>query len=152
MVPVIEPERAEAKRLPPPEARMLTIGVGLGATALWYAGALGIGEMWTSAPGRDHLKIPIAGPFLDLSKTGCPASEPNCSLTELVLRTVLVSLDALGQSGSLAIAIQGIVMSTATAGQPAVTPPASVPTQTSFRIVPQLASDTGTGVTVLGTF
>jgi len=149
---VIEPEKAEVDRLPPPRARALTVGIGLGSTALWYAGALGIGELWSRAPGREHLKLPIVGPYLDLAETGCPASESDCSLTELVLRTVLVSLDALGQTGSLAIAIQGLVMSTSTTESSAPPAPASTSERASVRIVPQLASDTGTGVAVLGTF
>lgn len=105
------PSRDAASR-PPPVTRWALIGTGLAATGLFYAGAYGIGEAWPDAPGRNELRYPIAGPFMDLARTGCPANDSSCSTLELVLRTVLVSLDALGQVGGVGLILQGAILGT----------------------------------------
>jgi hypothetical protein len=112
------PMRDRPLQKPPESSRWLLLGVGLGTTALWYGGALGIRELWPSQADRQDLKIPVAGPFMDLYHTGCPASNPDCSTFELVLRTVLVSIDAIGQAGGVALMLQGAVLGTASVEAP----------------------------------
>jgi hypothetical protein len=105
---------AQADRVvlkPPPSTRWMLVGAGLATTAAWYGASYGIGAMWPDAPGRKDLRIPVVGPVMDLTKTGCPKDDSNCSTYELVLRTVLVSLDLLGQAGGLGLLIEGAVFS-----------------------------------------
>lgn len=108
----------DAVSRPPPVTRWLLIGTGLAATGLFYAGAYGLGEAWPDAPGRNDLRYPVAGPFMDLARTGCPASDSNCSTLELVVRTVLISLDALGQVGGVGLILQGAILGTGSANPP----------------------------------
>lgn len=107
----MSPNRDAVSR-PPPVTRWMLIGTGLAATGLFYAAAYGIGEAWPDAPGRNELRYPVAGPFMDLARTGCPANDSDCSTLELVLRTALVSLDALGQVGGLGLILQGAILGT----------------------------------------
>jgi hypothetical protein len=145
------PER-DIDRRPPPETRYWMMGLGVGSAAVWYAAALGIGELWTDAPGHRDLRIPVAGPFMDIGKTGCPSSNPDCSTFQLVVRTILVSLDALGQTGSLAVAVEGALMSTEPSGES----PRSLVPRASLRptAIPTAWFDptTGGGVGVMGQF
>lgn len=149
---VILPER-DTVRLPPPKTRYWMMGLGLGATGLWYVGALGIGELWSGAPGNRDLRIPVAGPFMDLAKTGCPSSDSDCSAFQLVVRTFMVSIDALGQAGSLAIAIEGAFTPTESSSGESVVPPPKMARSRST-VVPTAWFDpqTGGGVGVAGQF
>ncbi len=100
--------------LPPPESRWKTIGLGLGFTGVWYAGAWGLREWaWRYSPGARNLRAPIVGPWIDLYKTGCPSNDTNCGKFGLVLRTVAVVVDGLGQVGGLAVALDGLFTPTA---------------------------------------
>lgn len=96
---------------PPSSTRWILVGAGLATTAAWYGAGYGIGAIWPDAPGRKELRIPVAGPVMDLAKTGCPKNDSDCSTYELVLRTVLVSLDLLGQAGGIGLLIEGAVFS-----------------------------------------
>jgi hypothetical protein len=108
----------ETATKPPPATRWLLLGAGVGTTALWWAGAVGIGELWPEADYHRQLRIPVAGPFIDLAHTGCPAADPSCSTTELVVRTIMVSLDAIGQLGGVALMLEGATLSTASVESP----------------------------------
>jgi hypothetical protein len=96
---------------PPASTRWLLIGAGLGTTGAFYGATYGIGALWSDAPGKNDLKIPVAGPFMDLAHTGCPKNNSDCSTFELVVRTVLVSLDALGQAGGVGLLLEGALFS-----------------------------------------
>jgi hypothetical protein len=96
---------------PPPSTRWLLVGAGLGVTSAFYVAGYGIGEMWPDAPGKVHLKVPVAGPILDLAHTGCPKNDSDCSKVELVVRTVLITLDALGQVGGVGLLLEGALFS-----------------------------------------
>lgn len=144
--------RAESlSERPPSSTRWKVIGLGLGTAGLWYAGGYGIRALWSQAPGADDLRIPIAGPFMDLTKTGCPDSHPNCSTFQLVLRTIMVSLDALGQVGGVAIATEGVFM-------PVASSSASPSAETSQRhsvalaAVPWVEPVGGGGIALVGRF
>ena len=101
-------------QLPPPESRWKTVGLGLGFSALWYAGAWGIREgFWSESPGARDLRYPLIGPWMDLSKTGCPSNDTNCGTFGLVVRTAFVIIDGVGQVGGLAVALDGLFTPTA---------------------------------------
>ncbi len=151
---LLEPAEPDTLSDPPASTRYKLIGVGLGSTAVWYAGALGLGALWPTAPGRDDLRIPVAGPFMDLAQTGCPEGHSDCSTFELVLRTTLVVLDGLGQAGGVGIALEGIFLPTA--------PPASVlasrqkrgvhPVAVTLAPRPWVMPESGAGVMLSGSF
>jgi hypothetical protein len=140
---------------PPTSARWLLLGVGVGTTALWWAGAYGISELW---PGNDHhvqLRIPVAGPFIDLYHTHCPAANPDCSTFQLVVRTLLVTLDAIGQTGGVALVLQSGMMSTASVEAPRANQTARLRRSAySPRVVPTpwLDGRGGGGVGLVGRF
>lgn len=146
--------RDKPLRKPPESARWLLLGAGLGTTALWYGGALGIRELWPSHSDRTELQIPVAGPFLDLAHTGCPASNPGCSTFQLVVRTILVTFDALGQAGGVALMLQGAVLGTASVEAPRSNPSARLGRQQqAATIVPVPWVDAnGGGVGLTGRF
>jgi len=101
-------------QLPPPSSRWKTVGLGLGFTGVWYAGAWGLREwFWSQSPGARDLRYPIVGPWMDMYKTGCPSNDTNCGKFGLVVRTVLVVIDGIGQVGGLAVALDGLFTPTA---------------------------------------
>jgi hypothetical protein len=147
--------RDEPLRKPPGSARWLLLGTGVGTTALFYAGAWGLREAWPSQADRSDLKIPVAGPFMDLAHTGCPASDTDCSTFQLVVRTILVSLDAIGQAGGIALMLQSAVMNTASVEAPRSTPSATLrrPTRLpSIVPVPWFDGNNGGGIGITGRF
>jgi hypothetical protein len=150
---------------PPESSRWLLMGVGVGTTALWYAGALGLREMWPSQAHRTDLQIPVAGPFMDLTHTGCPSWNTGCSKFQLVVRTLLVTLDAIGQAGGVALVLQGAVLSTSSGESPARSMPSagapvSVSRSTTRRRSERSVSavpmpwfdETGGGIGIVGQF
>jgi hypothetical protein len=140
---------------PPPSARWLLLGVGVGTTALWWAGALGIGELWPSADHRAQLRIPVAGPFIDIGHTGCPAANPDCSTFQLVVRTVMVTLDAIGQAGGVALVLQGAVIGTASVEAPRANQAARLRRSAhspSVVPIPWLDGKSGGGIGLVGRF
>ncbi len=100
--------------LPPPASRWKTVGLGLGFSGVWYAGAWGLREwFWSYSPGAKDLRYPFVGPWMDLYKTGCPSNDTDCGKFGLVVRTVLVVIDGVGQVGGLAVALDGLFTPTA---------------------------------------
>jgi hypothetical protein len=113
-VPTKTKAKTKTYELPPPESRWKTIGLGLGFAGVWYAGAWGLREWaWSESPGAKDLRIPIVGPWMDMYKTGCPSNDTNCGKFGLVLRTVAVIVDGLGQIGGVAVALDGLFTPTA---------------------------------------
>ncbi len=149
------PLRDRPLRKPPESARWLLIGAGLGTTALWYAGAYGIRELWPSQADRSDLRVPLAGPFMDLAHTGCPASNTDCSTFQLVVRTVMVTIDAIGQAGGVALMLQGAVLSTASVEAPRSNRSASLrrsTPSTAVLPVPWTDGNSGGGIGLVGRF
>jgi hypothetical protein len=93
---------------PPPSAQPGLFFVGLGATAGWYGAALGMSYLFPDAPGAEDLRIPVAGPWMALADTGCAADEPDCSIYIVVVRAILTTLDAVGQTGGVAVMAEAI--------------------------------------------
>jgi hypothetical protein len=134
--------------LPPPSARTNAIVAGIATTAVAYGLALSTSLLVEERDfrGAPQLRIPIAGPWLSLSKTGCPESDPGCSTAPLVIGAILTIFDGVAQVGGLGILGEGLFLRTSS-GRPAQK--AQGPT---VRALPLSFEKGGVGLGVLGTF
>lgn len=98
---------------PPPSTRWPLLGVGAATTAVWYGGALGFSYLWPDAPGANDLRIPVAGPWMALADTGCADTDPDCSTFIVVLRAILTTMDAVGQTGGVLVMGEALFLPTA---------------------------------------
>jgi hypothetical protein len=94
---------------PPPSARTYTIVGGLATTAIWYGWALGSSYLWPNTVGAKDLRIPVAGPWIAFSHSGC-GKVADCHEAVVVVRAVATLLDGIGQLGGLMIAGQGVFL------------------------------------------
>jgi hypothetical protein len=78
----------------------------------WYGVGAGTRFLWSDAPGAEDLLIPVAGPWMALAQTGCPESEPDCSIVETILRATLTTLSGVGQIGGIGIIGEGLFVPT----------------------------------------
>ncbi len=121
---------------PPASAQWKVIAGGLGATAAFYGLAQPFSYGWSDSPGMKELRYPVVGPWMALANDKCSASDPDCSTLWLVARGVLEVIDGLGQAGGLAIALEGLFLTTTpdkavspAPGQPRKKTPAPQPTE-----------------------
>ena len=96
---------------PPPSARRNMMLVGLGSTAVWYGAALGVSYAVDDPAMAKDLRIPIVGPWMALSHTGCGGGS-GCNTLLVVLGAIATSLDGIGQAAGLALAGEGLFMPT----------------------------------------
>jgi hypothetical protein len=152
-----EPVKPEAdvnpSTYPPPAARPNLLLVGAAVTVGWYGAALGSSYLWKDAESSPPLRIPVAGPYMSLAKTGCSSAEPNCDTFTVVFRTIITSLSLVGQTGGVLAMIEGAFVPTATPSAESRRPPkheerhvAIVPTPTSP------GSGAGAGFAIVGDF
>lgn|GEM_PF-2157975 len=127
-------------RYPPTRVRLPLILGGLGFTAAAYAASAGTAYGWDYVPGAQSLYIPVAGPWMALAENRCPADGSECD-PMIYARGILEALSGLAQLGGLAVAAQGIFMTTEAKPAP----------RTSLSVVP-VVTETMTGVTVGGAF
>ncbi len=106
------PTRRDPGVYPPPGAQTGLFFAGLGATAGWYGAAVGFSYLFPDAPGADDLRIPVAGPWMALADTGCAETDPDCSIFVVVLRAILTTIDAVGQTGGVAVMAEALFMPT----------------------------------------
>jgi hypothetical protein len=112
------PPAPPAADLPPPGARTTHIVAGLATTVVSYGFALGASFLVEPADfnGAKDLRIPLAGPWMALGRTGCPASEPpDCNKVPLVLGAILTIFDGVAQAGGLGIVGEGLFLNTSNA-------------------------------------
>jgi len=133
---------------PPPAARPNLILVGAGVTAAWYGIALASSYGWKHADSASSLRIPVAGPYMSLTKTHCGSGETNCTTFALVLRTVITSLSLVGQTGGVLAMLEGAFVPTSVKSPEAVR---SKPPARHVAVVPTPMSS-GAGVAVFGEF
>jgi len=135
--------------LPPPSARVNLIITGAATTIVSYGLALGASYLWTADDlnGSKDLRIPVAGPWLALGKTGCPASDPGCSKPLLAIGALLQVLDGVAQAGGLGIIGEGLFLNTSSSR-----PAAQKAEGTSVQAVPLNFEKGGVGLGVVGTF
>ncbi|MES1174444.1 MAG: hypothetical protein ABUL62_08945 [Myxococcales bacterium] len=96
---------------PPPSARTNLLIAGAVSTAAWYGLALGSSYAWPDTVGAKDLRIPVAGPWIALSHSGC-GNVADCSKVIVVLRAIATALDGIGQAGSLGLFAEGLFLPT----------------------------------------
>ena len=96
---------------PPPSARRNLLLAGFGSSAVWYGGALAVSYAVDDPAMAKDLRIPLAGPWMALSHTGCGGG-PECNTLLVVLGAIATTLDGIGQAGGLALAAEGLFMPT----------------------------------------
>ena len=109
------PAPPPAADLPPRGAGTTLIVAGLTTTVVSYGLALGASFLVEPADynGVKDLRIPLAGPWMALGRTGCPASEPpGCNKAPLVVGAILAIFDGVVQAGGLGIAGEGLFLNT----------------------------------------
>jgi hypothetical protein len=133
--------------LPPPGARVTHIVAGLATTAVAYGVGLGTSYLWDEQDwrGSKNLRIPIAGPWMALGKTGCV--ESGCNKFPVVAGALFVILDGVVQAGGLGIIGEGLFLKTS-GNKPA---PQNAQA-TTLRAVPFNFEKNGVGLGVVGTF
>jgi hypothetical protein len=104
--------RTTPRLLPTPDARWKIALTGVGTTAFWYGAATGFSYLWPDAPGAADLRVPVIGPWRALAHNGCAADEPDCDGFGVVLRTILTTIDGVGQAAGLAILAEGLFLPT----------------------------------------
>jgi hypothetical protein len=97
---------------PRPTAQPNLILIGAAVTAGWYGIALGTSYLWPDSDGAGSLRIPVAGPYMALAKTGCGSGEPDCDTVALVFRTIVTVLSAVGQTGGVLAMGEGLFLQT----------------------------------------
>lgn len=134
--------------VPPPSARANLIIVGATTTAVSYGLALGASYLWKpdDLNGSKDLRIPLAGPWLALGKTGCSNNDPSCSKPLLVIGALLQVIDGVAQAGGLGIVGEGLFLNTSSSRAPKKAAAASV------QAVPFNFEKGGVGLGFVGTF
>lgn len=147
--PASAPAAPATDDLPPPGARTTHIVAGVATMAVSYGLALGASYLYAEEDfrGSKDLRIPIAGPWLALGKTGCPTSTPDCSTVTLVIGAILTVFDGVVQVGGLGILGEGLFLKTSN-GRPAPRK-AEGPV---VRAVPLNFGKNGAGLGFVGTF
>lgn len=114
-----EPEasrRYEDDRLPP-AGTQLNVGLAGAAIAVgFYLPVLGASYIWDDAPGASDQRIPVVGPWIAIGRTQLCSDKPfddDCNDFVIVAGAVLLGLDALGQTGGVAMMLQSIFLNTA---------------------------------------
>lgn len=100
-----------AARYPTTSARWKLMAGGLGLTAGAYGVGAACAAAWPEVPGSEALYIPVAGPWITLGQSGCAEDDPGCGAI-LGVRGVLLVLSGLIQAGGLAVAGEGLFMTT----------------------------------------
>lgn len=114
-----EPEasrRYEDDRLPPAGTQLNVALAGAAITAGFYLPALGTSYIWSDSPGASDQRIPVVGPWIKIGRTQLCKDKPfddNCNNFAIVAGAVLLGLDALGQTGGVAMLLQSLFLSTA---------------------------------------
>jgi hypothetical protein len=143
LVPPVRP----AADHPPAGARLTHIVAGTAVTAGSYGLAVGSSYLFSDMRGAKDLRIPIAGPWMALAQTGCPTSDPDCSVVPLVLGAIFQVIDGVTQAGGVAIIGEGLFLTTSSS-RPA---PKKTPTAT-LRAVPMDFGPGSAGFGFVGTF
>lgn len=134
--------------LPPPGAKTTHIVAGAATTIVAYGLALGASFLVKEEDfrGAKDLRIPLAGPWMAVGRTACPASDTNCSKVSLVLGAALTIMDGVVQAGGLAVIAEGLFLNTSSRARPVEKAQATV------QAVPFSFEKGGVGLGVVGTF
>jgi len=104
--------RPPAQDLPPPGTRTSLLLAGATTTVVAYGLALGTSFLVKEDDlrGSRDLRIPVAGPWISIGRTGCPASDTDCSKIPLVIGAFLKAFDGIVQAGGLAVIGEGLFL------------------------------------------
>ncbi len=102
---------AAVDEYPPPSARRNLLIAGFASTAVWYGGALAASYAVNDPGMAKDLRIPLAGPWMALSHTGCYGAS-DCSTVLIVLGALATTLDGIGQAAGFALAAESVFMPT----------------------------------------
>ena len=102
---------SQLDQYPPPAARTNLLIASAATTATWYGLALAASYAWPNTVGANDLRIPVAGPWMALSHSGC-GNVASCSKVTVVLRAIATTIDAIGQASGLAFAVDGLFLPT----------------------------------------
>jgi hypothetical protein len=140
--------------LPPPGAKTTHIVAGTATTVVAYGLAAGFSFLIPEEDlnGVKDLRIPIAGPWMTLGKTGCPASDTNCSKIPLVLGGMLMIMDGVVQAGGLAVIAEGLFLNTSSRAHAEKKAELRLPPAPHVQAVPFSFEKGGLGLGVVGTF
>jgi hypothetical protein len=141
-----DPPPEEVHRYPPTSVRWKLVGGGVAFTGLMWGGSYLAASQWADAPGMGSLKVPVVGPWIALGRNGCPVDDPSCGAM-LYLRAILEIIDGVAQAGGLAVAAEGLFLTTESE-RPARRRAAPSPT---IRAIPIVTGST-TGAGIVGTF
>jgi hypothetical protein len=146
--PAAAPAAPPAADLPPPSARANLILAGAATTVVSYGLAFGASYLYSEQDfrGSNDLRIPVAGPWMALGRTGCPTSDPGCSKPLLAVGVVLSIFDGVAQLGGLAVIGEGLFLNTSSG------PRRKAATGPTVRAVPLNFEKGGVGLGVVGTF
>jgi hypothetical protein len=147
--PVAPEVDTNPSELPAPAARPNLMLVGAAVTVGWYGAAVGSSYLWRHADSSPSLRIPIAGPYMSLGKTGCSNGESGCNTFAVIVRTVITSLSLVGQTGGLVAVLEGAFVPTASRLERASVPK---PATSHVAIAPTPMSAGGAGIAVIGDF
>lgn len=109
----VEPLRYDVAGQPDASTSARTALAGLAVTTLWYGAALGSSYVFPDSPGSASLRVPVAGPWMALAKTGCADDEPDCSTFNTVVRAVLTTANGVAQAGGLLVASESLFLEAA---------------------------------------
>jgi hypothetical protein len=123
--------------------------VGAGVAVFWYGAAVGTSYLWPDADGAASLRIPVAGPYMALAKTGCSSAEPDCTTLTVVVRTLFTGLSAIGQTGGVLAALEGVFVPSR--GRPRA-PSGRAEPAAHVAVAPAALGPGGLGLGLLGTF
>lgn len=135
-------------KYPPPSTRPNLLLVGAGVTVGWYGIAIATSYGWRKADSADSLRIPVAGPYMALTKTRCGAAETSCNTFQVVMRTIITSLSLVGQTGGVLAMLEGAFVPTSATSDQARAPR---PAKRHVAVVPTPMTSGG-GVAVFGEF
>ena len=140
------PPADDVHRYPPSDVRWKLVGGGVAFTGvMWGASYLAASQWPDASPGIGALKVPVVGPWVALFQNECPASDPSCGAI-LYVRAILEIVDGLAQAGGLAVAAEGLFITTESSK-----PERRRPAAASVRAVPIVTGST-TGAGIVGTF
>lgn len=145
--PRSEPPLRASTDVPPPGARTTHLVAGATLTLASYGLAVGSSYLFPDYRGAKQLRIPIAGPWLALGKTGCPTNDPDCSPVSLALGAILVVIGGVTQAGGVGVVAEGLFLNTS-----APKPAPRKDQAATLRAVPMDFGPGSAGLGVVGTF
>jgi hypothetical protein len=103
---VLNGQGASADQLPPAGTATSVFITGAAITAGFYGLGFGTSYLWPNSPAAQELRIPVAGPWMALPQSGCGRRENGCRTLQVVLRSILSGLSAVGQTGGMALMVE----------------------------------------------